>query len=385
MSRHSPLRLASSLFAASFASRPAAGASAPGRVNLLGEHTDYNGGPVLPFAVPRRTLVLAGPGEGWSAVSALDGSVHSFDPASAPEGRWTDYLGGVVRVLREVGAAPAGACVAVASALPVGAGLSSSAALSVAAARALSQMAGRRLSREALAEVAYHAEHDVVGVQCGRMDQMISAHARARHAALIETGDRSIEQIPFDLPVLLVETGVSHRLADSEYNRRRAECGSALEACRVAGVEAADLAAVPEAELERLSREMEPVLYRRLRHVVRETARTRAAAQALRAGDIARVGELLLEGHASIRDDFESSCAEADRVVESAVRHGAWGARLTGAGWGGTVIVLGPAGRMPALARAIVADYRREVRRTAKTWTARASSGVRSERPVSRS
>ncbi|HMU62932.1 MAG TPA: hypothetical protein PKA66_14200, partial [Gemmatimonadales bacterium] len=261
-------------------------------------------------------------------------------------------------------------------------GLSSSAALSVAAARALSQMAGRRLSREALAEVAYHAEHDVVGVQCGRMDQMISAHARARHAALIETGDRSIEQIPFDLPVLLVETGVSHRLADSEYNRRRAECGSALEACRVAGVEAADLAAVPEAELERLSREMEPVLYRRLRHVVRETARTRAAAQALRAGDIARVGELLLEGHASIRDDFESSCAEADRVVESAVRHGAWGARLTGAGWGGTVIVLGPAGRMPALARAIVADYRREVRRTARTWTARASSGVRGERPA---
>ncbi|HMU62958.1 MAG TPA: galactokinase family protein, partial [Gemmatimonadales bacterium] len=96
MSRHSPLRLASSLFAASFASRPAAGASAPGRVNLLGEHTDYNGGPVLPFAVPRRTMVLAGPGEGWSAVSALDGSVCRFDPAAAPEGRWTDYLGGVV-------------------------------------------------------------------------------------------------------------------------------------------------------------------------------------------------------------------------------------------------------------------------------------------------
>jgi galactokinase len=252
--------------------------------------------------------------------------------------------------------------------------------MSVAAARALSQLGGRRLSREALAEVAYHAEHDVVGVQCGRMDQMIAAHARARHAALIETGDRSIEQIPFNLPVLLVETGVSHRLADSEYNRRRAECGAALEACRVAGVEAAELAAVPEVELERLSTVMEPVLMRRLQHVVRETARTRAAAVALRANDVEDVGRLLLEGHASIRDDFESSCGEADRIVESAVRHGAWGARLTGAGWGGTVLVLAPAERMASLARAVAVDYRRESGRAPAVWKASASGGVRSER-----
>jgi len=380
VSRPSSLRLASSLFAASFASRPTAGASAPGRVNLLGEHTDYNGGPVLPFAVPRRTVVLAGPGEGWAAVSAVDGAALSFDPAAAPEGRWTDYLGGVVRVLQDIGAAPVGARFAVASTLPVGAGLSSSAALSVAAARALSQLAGRRLSREALAEVAYHAEHDVVGVQCGRMDQMIVAHARARHAALIETGDGSIAQIPFDLPVLLVETGVSHRLAESEYNRRRAECGAALEACRVAGVEAAELAAVPDAELGRLSRDMEPVLFRRLRHVVRETARTRAAAGALRSGDSERMGELLCEGHASIRDDFESSCGEADRIVESAVRHGAWGARLTGAGWGGTVLVVAPAERMPSLAKSVSTDFRRELGRTPTVWKAQASGGVRSER-----
>ena len=169
----SPLRLASSLFQGSFASRPAAGASAPGRVNLLGEHTDYNGGPVLPFALAQRTAVLAGPGEGWQAVSAADGTVASFDPAAAPEGRWTDYLAGVIRVLHAMRAAPPGGRIAVASTVPIGAGLSSSAAISVAAARALSQMAGRRLSREARVEVAFHAEHDVVGVQCGRMDQMI--------------------------------------------------------------------------------------------------------------------------------------------------------------------------------------------------------------------
>ena len=245
----SPLRLASSLFEASFASRPAAGASAPGRVNLLGEHTDYNGGPVLPFALPQRTVVLAGPGEGWQAVSAVDGTVVSFDPAPRPRVAGPTTWPGSSGCSTAMRAAPPGGRIAVASTVPTGAGLSSSAALSVAAARALSQLAGRRLSREALVEVAFHAEHDVVGVQCGRMDQMIVVHAAARHAALIETAEGSITPIPFDQPVLVFETGVAHRLADGEYNRRRGECRAALEACRVAGVEAADLAAVPESRL----------------------------------------------------------------------------------------------------------------------------------------
>jgi galactokinase len=356
-----------------------AGASAPGRVNLLGEHTDYNGGPVLPFALSQRTVVLAGPGEGWQAVSAADGSVASFDPTAAPEGRWTDYLAGVVRVLHDMRAAPAGGRIAVASTVPVGAGLSSSAALSVAAARALSRLAGRRLSREALVEVAFHAEHDVVGVQCGRMDQMIVVHATPRHAALIETVDGSITQIPLEQPVLVFETGVAHRLADGEYNRRRAECGAALAACRVAGVDAADLSSVPESELERLRASMPAVLHRRLTHVVRESARTRAAAMALSVRDYPKVGEYLVEGHRSIRDDFESSCGEADRLVESALRHGAWGARLTGAGWGGAVLIMAPSEILPALARAMAADYRREVGRPPQVWKARASGGVRSE------
>ncbi len=376
----SPLRLASSLFEGSFASRPAAGASAPGRVNLLGEHTDYNGGPVLPFALPQRTVVLAGPGEGWEAVSAVDGTVESFDPAAAPEGRWTDYLAGVIRVLHGMRAAPQGGRIAVASTVPAGAGLSSSAALSVAAARALSQLAGRRLSREALVEVAFHAEHDVVGVQCGRMDQMIVVHAAARHAALIETAEGSITQIPFDQPVLVFETGVAHRLADGEYNRRRGECRAALEACRAAGIDAPMLAGVQAHALEPLRGAMPELLHRRLRHVVTETARTRAAALALSVADYPRVGEFLLEGHQSLRDDFESSCGEADRLVESATRHGAWGARLTGAGWGGAVLVMAPPEILPALARAVSADYQREVGRKLLHWRTRAAGGLRSER-----
>jgi galactokinase len=376
----SPLGLASSLFEGSFASHPLAGASAPGRVNLLGEHTDYNGGPVLPFAIPRRTVVLAGPGEGWKAVSATDGVPVEFDPAAAPEGRWTDYLAGVIRVLHEMRAAPPGGRIAVASTVPAGAGLASSAALSVAAAKALSQVSRRRLSREALVEVAWHAEHDVVGVQCGRMDQTIAAHAIARHALLFETAEDTRRQVPLDLPVLLVETGVSHRLADGEYNRRRAECAAALAACRAAGVEAEELAAVPEGALEQLSARMPDLLFRRLRHVVRETARTRAAALALTTRDFPRVGRFLLEGHASIREDFESSCGEADRLVESAARHGAWGARLTGAGWGGTVLVLAPPERYPAVSRGVAADFRREAGRSPTMWTARAASGLRTER-----
>jgi galactokinase len=326
--------------------------------------------------------VLAGPGEGWQAVSTVDGAVIPFDPAAAPEGRWTDYLGGVIRVLQDIGAAPAGGRIAVASTVPVGAGLSSSAALAVATARSLSLLAGRRLSREALAEVAYHAEHDIVGVQCGRMDQMISAHAKARHALLIEMATRTATPVPLDQPVLLIETGVAHKLAESEYNRRRAECGAALAACHGAGVEAPELAAVPQADLVRLETRMPPVLFRRLRHVVTETARTRAAAAALAAGDFEELGRLLVEGHRSIRDDFESSCGEADRLVESGLRHGAWGARLTGAGWGGTVLMMAPAERMDALAKAVAADYRREVGRVPKIWKARASGGVRGERPV---
>lgn len=374
------MRLASSLFHASFASRPTHGASAPGRVNLLGEHTDYNGGPVLPIALPRRTAVVASAAEGWSAVSALDGAVTPFDPAAAPEGRWTDYLGGVVQVLAEVRAAPAGARIAVASTVPVGAGLSSSAALSVAAAKALSTLAGRRLSREALAEVAFRAEHEVVGVQCGRMDQLVAVHATARHACHIETADGTVASIPFDRPVLAVETGVRHALVDGEYNQRRAECRAALEACRAAGVEVAHLSLVPADSLERLGGRLPELLFRRLRHVVTESARTRAAALALSVGDYERVGRFLLEGHASLRDDFQSSCAEADRIVESAMRHGAWGARLTGGGWGGTVLVLGPAEHLRRVAAAVSDDFRRQGGYGLISWSARAARGMRGER-----
>lgn len=374
-----PKRLASSLFTATYASRAAVGASAPGRVNLIGEHTDYNAGPVLPFALPRRTVVFAGPSPHWVAVSSRNGAPTRFEPDDAPVGDWTDYLSGVVRVLREMRAAPDGASIAVASSVPQGTGLSSSAALTVAAARALSRLGGRQLSGDAIAEVAYRAETEVVGVRCGRMDQVIAAGARSGHALLFETGAGTMEQVPFPLRVLMVETGVTRHLTAGDYNLRREECEEALQAVRDAGIPAEALADVPGQALTMLVQALPAAHFRRLRHVVTETARTREAAAALAVGDYLRLGALLFDGHASIRDDFESSCAEADLLVASARTHGAWGARLTGAGWGGAVLVLAPGDRMARLKADIVRDFRTAYRRVPVHWETRAAGGLKTE------
>jgi galactokinase len=374
-----PTRLASSLFTATYASRAEVGVSAPGRVNLIGEHTDYNGGPVLPFALPRKTVVFAAAGPQWEAVSSRNGAPTRFVPEDAPVGAWTDYLSGVVRVLREMRAAPAGASIAVASSVPAGTGLSSSAALTVAAARALSRLAGRQLSRDAVAEVAYRAETEVVGVRCGRMDQTIAVEGRSGQALLFETGPGTTEQVPFPLRVLMVETGVTRHLAAGDYNLRREECEEALHAVRDAGILAEALADVPAQALTLLAHTLPGAHFRRLRHVVTETARTREAAAALAAGDYLRLGALLFDGHASIREDFESSCVEADLIVGSALTHEAWGARLTGAGWGGAVLVLAPPDRMARLKTGLVRDFRAAFGRAPVLWETRAAGGLKTE------
>src|SRR5258705_139145 len=230
-----PVRPATSLFRDRFGSAPVLCASAPGRVNLLGEHTDYNGGPVMPFAIDGRTAVAGSEDEGWTVVSQVDGKVRAIDPSRPEPGSWTAYVGGVVRVLQARQLAPAGARLAVASSVPIGAGLSSSAALTVATARALVGLTGRRLPPAALADIADRAEHDEVGVRCGRMDQIGSPQARPGHAMLIETASGAISHVPFDHSVWLLDTGVRHRLADGQYNRRREGCEVALRVARARG------------------------------------------------------------------------------------------------------------------------------------------------------
>ena len=355
-------------------------ASAPGRVNLLGEHTDYNGGPVLPFAIDRRTAVAASEDEGWTVVSLVDGTVRAFDPDHPTPDSWTAYIGGVVRVLRARRLAPAGARLAVASSVPIGAGLSSSAALTVATARALVGLAGRRVPPAVLADIAYRAEHDEVGVRCGRMDQIVSAQAHPGHAMLIETASGAITHVPLHHAVWLFDTGIRHRLTDGQYNRRRQECEVALQRVREQGRRADHLGEIAPSELAPLLRAIPAPWGLRLRHVVSETARTREAAKALAGHDLSELGRLLVEGHESLRRDFESSCPEADHLVESAMRHGALGARLTGAGWGGAVVVLLPPDQAARLVTEIQERFRQAFGRVPEVWSTKPSGGVRREK-----
>jgi galactokinase len=379
VTRLSSVRLASSLFESAFASRPAVAASAPGRVNLIGEHTDYNGGPVLPLALERRTAVLAARDDGWFFVSALDGVVRGAEIDAPLRRDWTDYVVGVVRELRALGAAPTGARIAVASTVPTGAGLSSSAALTVAAAKALSLLAGRRLTPAQLVDVAYRAEHDQVGVACGRMDQTIATHGARGTALLFETATGALQRVPFPGRVWIVETGVAHGLVGGALNQRRRECEAALARCREVWPELRHLAELSTDDLRVVEARLPPELAARARHVVTETLRTRLAADALARGDQRQLGWLLLQGHESLRVDYGSTIPEADAIVELAVEHGAYGARLTGAGWGGAVVVLAPEDRSARVVAEVTRGFRERFGRDPVTWSTRAAAGVRRE------
>jgi galactokinase len=366
-----------SLFQRTFGVAPAVVASAPGRVNLIGEHLDYNGGPVLPFAIERRIWVAGSTAPGYSLWSStLGGSPVRREPGPR-RGDWTDYVLGVDHELRGRRQAPDGALLAVVSDLPAGAGLSSSAALAVAAAAALAALTGRRLDADAAADVAYRAEHDYVGVRCGRMDQTVVAHASAEAALLLETDTGVRRDVPLGFRTWVLPTGVDHSLADGGYNARRAECERALEICRRRFPDLAALAGLEPEALAEVMPALPPPLDRRVRHVVTETARTRHAVTALDRGDLAEVGRLLVEGHESLRQDYECSVPQADVLVEAALEQGALGARLTGAGWGGSVIMLAPEA---VAARAAAAACERLARRFApgpEPWSTGAAGGMR--------
>lgn len=377
---NSPAGQATSLFLERFGSQPALLVSAPGRVNLLGEHTDYNGGPVLPFAISRRTAVAAGHGSGWELISAADGALVRLDPDQASLTGWGAYVAGVVRVLRKRHVTLPGARLAVASSIPIGAGLSSSAALCVSVARALTGMAGRRVTAATLAEIAYEAEHDEVGVACGRMDQTISALAKTGYALHFETASGLKEHVPLPGNVWILDTGLRHTLTGGHLNQRRQECIEARRLVGERGIKVAHLAEIPPAELPVLVRAIPAPWSLRLRHVVTETTRTREACAALARKDLATLGRLLLEGHESLKNDYQSSCKEADLLVESLVGAGALGARLTGAGWGGAVIALLPEHRESVLLAAVQERFQAAFGRVPDAWSTKAATGVRSDR-----
>ena len=379
---------ASALFRSTFGGRPRTGASAPGRVNLLGEHTDYNGGPVLPVALQARTTVVVGPARDGllELVSSRDGEVARIDWRDGRVEGWGAYLAGVVRELAILGAAPAGgARVAAAGDLPVGAGLGSSAALTVAAAKALAALAGARLTGRQLAGVAYRAEHDHVGVRCGVMDQMVAALAKPGQALLVECASAATRYIPFRGRLLLVDTGVRRELTRGRLNERRAECEAAVARLRLELPELLWLASWPVSWLARLKKALPEPLRARALHVIGETTRTRFGAQLLARGRLKPFGRLLYESHESCRRLYQCSAPELDLVVAAARRAGAHGARLTGAGWGGAVIVLlgkreGGGGKGErSVAEAITRAFQRAYGREPTITPVRPSGGVRRE------
>ncbi len=376
------------LFRAAFGHSPTHAASAPGRVNLLGEHTDYNGGPVLPMAIAARTSAAVGPGEpGWlDLVSLRDGLAQRIRWDGALPDGWAGYVVGVQRELAALGSAPQGIRLAVASDVPVGGGLSSSAALTVSVARAFADLAGAEVSIQDLVSVAHRAEAEQVGVRCGIMDQTIAARGRAGHALLIECATGRTRAIPVRARFLLFDTGVRHDLAKGAFNARRAECEAALQILQGTEPSLTHLADWPLRRVAALRRLLDEPLRSRAIHVVTETARTRSGAELLARGRIRRFGLELDASHESCRRRYECSAPELDLVVRAARRAGAWGARLTGAGWGGCVIVLVGAGQRDTTVRelaiigAVNRAFKRAYGREPAMTAVHAGAGARRER-----
>ena len=369
---------ASALFERRFGRAPAVIASAAARVNLIGEHTDYNGGEVLPIAIARRTYVALGTADGSAshAVSATEKGEGSFDARRpARGGGWWDYLAGVVHELEAAGTAVPQLAAAVWSDVPAGAGLSSSAALEVATGAAIETLIGEGRSLKEMALLCQRAESQFVGVACGIMDQFAAALGREGHALHVWCDTAETEHVPMHDAVLIFDTAVPRSLRGSAFNTRRAECDAALALLRERDPELRTLA---DAEPEFVRQAGLPdTLARRALHVSEETRRVRATVTALKAGG-SLPGPLLLASHASLRDLYECSSPELDWFVERAMKApGVGGARLTGAGWGGCAIAVGGEDALNAAAPEIARDYEARFGRAPRVWLTRAHAGGR--------
>ena len=325
--------------------------SAPGRVNLIGEHTDYNEGFVLPIAIERRTFVAGARRPDARVIVrslTLEQTVEFdlFQPGPPQRGSWLDYVEGTARALLERGFALSGANLLIHSDVPAGAGLSASAALELSVGYALAALGGAAdPDRLQLALAGQSAEHHYVGTRCGIMDQYICALALADHALKIDCRSLAYEPISLRLAsacVLICDTRVKHELCTSAYNERREQCEAGVREIARQKPTVRALRDLSPTEFEALSPRLPALIARRCRHVVDENARTLAAARALESGNLAQLGELMSASHRSLRDDYEVSCPELDEAVAAvAAIPGVYGSRMTGGGFGGcTVSVL---------------------------------------------
>ena len=367
-------------------------AHGPGRVNLIGEHTDYNGGFVLPIAIDRDVAIAFKPnGTGRVRLRSLDfgqDADFSLDHLQFdPEKRWTNYVKGVAKCLQDAGYSTPGFDGVVQGNVPIGSGLSSSAALEVAAAHTFLALSGQPMDRRQMALLCQRAENTFVGVNCGIMDQFISIFAEAGHAVLIDCRSLEHRLVPLGearAKVVVCDTSVKRELAASAYNERRAQCEEAARILNNAAGGIELLRDVSRDVLEEHAGKLDPVVFKRARHVVSEDDRANAAVQVLSAGDLGRFGKLMNASHDSLRDDYEVSCRELDAMVDAARRaEGVYGARMTGAGFGGCTVNLVAAQAVDVFCERVPAEYRKATGLEAKLYVCAPAQGARVETPSS--
>jgi galactokinase len=337
--------------------------AAPGRVNLIGEHTDYNDGFVLPFALPQRVIATAARAvQGWTVCSDFAPDPVSFTDISEPGAvdGWAAYVAGVAWALREAGHEVPGANIALTSDVPVGAGVSSSAALESAVLTALIDLGGLDIPVADRPAIAQRAENVYVGAPTGIMDQSASIRCEQGKALFLDCRSYQVEQIPFDvaaegLAVLVIDSNAPHQHVDGEYGARRRSCE---EAARILGVPALRDVSADELD-DALGRLADEVMRRRVRHVVTENQRVLDTVTLLRSGRLREIGPLMTASHASMRDDFEITVEQVDVAVEAALIAGAYGARMTGGGFGGCVLALIDADRADPVIAAVTGAYDR--------------------------
>ncbi|GAB7213544.1 galactokinase [Dickeya oryzae] len=355
---------------------------APGRVNLIGEHTDYNDGFVLPCAINYSTTISAAPRDDRQIrVIAVDydNQQDSFSLDAPidhhPQWQWANYVRGVIKHLKTRSDAFGGADLVISGNVPQGAGLSSSASLEVAVGKAIQALYQLPLDNVALALNGQEAENQFVGCNCGIMDQMISAQGQRNHALLIDC--RSLEtravSMPDNVAVMIINSNVKRGLVDSEYNTRRQQCEAAARYFQVKA-----LRDVSEADFAAKAAGLDTVVARRARHIITENARTLAAADALTRGDLRQMGELMAASHASMRDDFEITVPPIDTLVEivKAVIGDEGGVRMTGGGFGGCIVALIPQQQVTAVQNAVMREYPAKTGLQPTCYVCQASSGA---------
>jgi len=359
-------------------------AAAPGRVNVIGEHTDYNDGFVLPMAIERYAVMAADRSSSSSSCSVFDthfketATIDFSAPVTKGTPKWSNYIRGVMAGFQNRGEKIPAVDIAFMSTVPLGGGLSSSAALEVCTATLLEAVTGHQLDPVEKALLCQKAEHEFAGVPCGIMDQFISVMGRENHLLLLDCRSRRTELVPMNDPsvaLLIVNTNVKHELGSGEYAKRRAECEAAAKTLGVPALRDADADALADAQGK-----MNEVVYRRARHVVGEIERTVHAAEGVRASNWPTVGQLMYASHRSLRDDYEVSCAELDAVVDIAedigIRGGVYGCRMTGGGFGGCCVALVKADAVDGISKKMSMDYKMKTGMGATIFSSRPAAGA---------